>query len=43
MSGMVNTPVVYTLPAEEPEMVPNRALAKMDTLAGPPWDLRVSR
>ena len=41
MSGMVKMPVPYTLADAEPEMVPNRAEAKMATLAGPPCELRV--
>ena len=40
---MVKVPVPYTLAGAEPEMVPNRALAKMATLAGPPFEFFVSR
>ena len=42
MSGMVKVPVLYTLATAEPEMEPNRAEAKMDTLAGPPFERRVA-
>ena len=42
MSGMVKVPVLYTLATAEPEMEPKSAEAKMDTLAGPPLDLRVA-
>ena len=33
---MVKVPVAYTLATAEPEMEPNRPLARMDALAGPP-------
>ena len=35
--------MLYTLAGEDPEIVPNRAEAKMATLAGPPRDFLVSR
>ena len=39
---MVNVPVPYTLAGAEPEMVPNRAEAKMAAVADPPRERRVS-
>ena len=42
MRGMVKVPVLYTLATAEPEMDPNSAEAKMETLAGPPLERRVA-
>ncbi len=39
---MVNVPVLYTLATALPEMEPNSAEAKIETLAGPPLERRVS-
>lgn len=34
--GTLMTPSTITLAADEPEAVPNKALVRMETLAGPP-------
>ena len=36
IAGMVSEPTVTVLATEEPEIMPNSAEPKMDTLAGPP-------
>jgi hypothetical protein len=36
MAGMVSEPTVTVLATDEPEIIPNRAEPKIDTLAGPP-------